>query len=156
MIDYARYRDVRFEERLRHEVRLPRATSSRDDPSCELRIALDDRFDIAALRGLRAILADAGDVRHLRLDFAGVRLLDAAALHLLVDDLVGIEARGASVTVVRLPPGVAARLVHHPLRRYAVGMDERTGETADESWLADDQLFTDPDRDFPGFVPSDR
>lgn len=156
MIDYVRYQNVRSEERLRHEVRLPRASNSLDDASCELRIALDDRFDIAALRGVRRILADAGEVRHLRLDFAAVRMLDAAALHLLVDDLVGIEARGTSVTVGRLPPGVAARLVHHPLRRYAVGMDQRAVDPADEAWLADDDLFTDPDRDLPGFVPSDR
>lgn len=156
MIEYARYDDVRFEERFRHEVRLPRASHSSADTSCELRISLDDRFDIAALRGLRRILADAGDVSHLRLDFAAVRLLDAAALHLLVDDLVGIEARGTSVTVVRLPRGVAERLLHHPLRRYAVGTDAEPGRTAREVWLADDELFTDPDRDLPGFVPSDR
>lgn len=102
MIDYARYEDVRCEERLRHEVRLSQASHSEADTSCELRISLDGRFDIAALRGLRRILADAGDLSHLRLDFAAVRLLDAAALYLLVDDLVGIEARGTSVTVGRL------------------------------------------------------
>lgn len=156
MIDYARHDEVRFEERLRREVRLPRASRSQADTSCELRISLDDRFDIAALRGLRRILADAGDVSHLRLDFAAVRLLDAAALHLLADDLVGIEARGASVTVGRLPPEVAERLLHHPLRRYTVGTDAEAGRTAREMRLADDELFTDPDRDLPGFVPSDR
>lgn len=155
MIDYARYEDVRPEERLRHEVRLPRASRSEADAWCELRISLDDRFDIAALRGLRRILADAGDVSHLRLDFAAVQLLDAAALQLLVDDLVGIEARGTSVTVGRLPPGVAERLLHHPLQRYTVGTSAEAGRSA-EVRLADDELFTDPDRDLPGFVPSDR
>lgn len=156
MIDYARYEQVRCEERLRHEVRLPRASHSEAGASCELRISLDDRFDIAALRGLRRILAEAGDVRHLRLDFAAVRLLDAAALHLLADDLVGIEARGTSVTVGRLPPGVAERLTHHPLRRYAAELEAEAARPADEGRLADDELFTDPDRDLPGFVPSDR
>lgn len=156
MIDYVRYEDVRCEKRLQHEVRFPEASHSEAGASCELRICLDDRFDIAALRGLRRIVADAGYVSHLRLDFAAVRLLDAAALHLLVDDLVGIEARGTAVTVGRLPPGVAERLLHHPLRRYSVGMDAETGRSADEVRLADDELFTDPDRDLPGFVPSDR
>lgn len=156
MIDYVRFEDIRYEERLRHEMRLPRASHAEADASCELRISLDDRFDIAALRGLRRILADAGEVGHLRLDFSAVRLLDAAALHLLVDDLVGIEARGTSVTVGPLPPGVAERLLHHPLRRYTVGLDAKAGRPSDEVRLADDELFTDPDRDLPGFVPSDR
>lgn len=155
MIDYASYEGVRYEERLRHEVRLPRVSRPEADTSCELRISLDDRFDIAALRGLRRILADAGDVLHLRLDFAAVKSLDAAALHLLVDDLVGIEARGASVTVGQLPLWVAGRLLHHPLRRYTVETDVEAGRSA-EVRLADDELFTDPDRDRPGFVPSDR
>ena len=147
MINYASHQN---------EVRLPTASHSAADTSCELRISLDDRFDIAALRGLRRILADAGDVSHLRLDFAAVRLLDGAALHLLVDDLVGIEARGTSVTVGALPPGIAERLLHHPLRRFSARSEPGAGESDDEVRLAEDELFTDPDRDLPGFVPSDR
>lgn len=115
----------------------------------ELRVAFDERFDIAALRALRRTLADAGDVNQLQLDFAAVRWLDAAALHLLADDLVGIEARGASVVVRRLRPGISGRLQVHPLRRFTVG-------NATDATIADDELFTDPDRDLPGFVPSDR
>lgn len=87
------------------------------------------------------MLADAGDVARLDLDFACVRWLDAAAIRLLADDLNGIEARGARVTVRRLPDGLAGQLSHHPLRRFR---------------SEDDELFTDPDRDYPGFLPSDR
>ncbi len=115
----------------------------------ELRVALDERFDIAALRGLRRTLADAGDVSRLQLDFAAVRWLDAAALRLLADDLVGIEARGTAVVVRRLRPGISGRLQIHPLRRYTKG-------NATDPTITDDELFTDPDRDRPGFVPSDR
>ncbi|MFW6089545.1 MAG: hypothetical protein ACODAB_07320, partial [Gemmatimonadota bacterium] len=105
-------------------------------------------FDVPALRALRRTLADAGDVGHLQIDFVSVRWLDAAALQLLADDLIGIEARGACVVIRRLPPGVAGRLVHHPLHRFATEREP----SAD----IDDSLFTDPDRDLPGFVPSDR
>ena len=155
MIDYTGPGTVRDEERIRHEVRRPMA--ERRPPAGqveagapgELRVSLDDRFDIAALRGLRRILVDAGDVSRLQLDFDAVRWLDAAALHLLADDLVGIEARGTSVIVRRLPPGISGRLLRHPLRRFAIGY------VVDDP-VSDDELFTDPDRDRPGFVPSDR
>jgi hypothetical protein len=125
-----------------------------EEASCELRVSLDHRFDIAALRRLRRTLADAGNVSHLQLDFASVRWLDAAALHLLADDLAGIEARGTSVVVQRLD-GVAGRLLRHPLRRFAVRGDVGARRIGDAR-LTDDELFTDPDRDLPGFVPSGR
>jgi len=112
---------------------------------CELRIALDRRFDLAALRVLRRTLAEAGELRHLHLDFASVASLDAAALRLLADDLTGIEGRGAGVVVRRLPAEIAAQLAHHPLRRFSA--DDDFGE---------DALFTDPDREQIGFAPSDR
>lgn len=160
MIDYASPDTSSAEDRIRHGVRLPttervpRADRDAGAP-CELKVSLDDRFDIAALRGLRRTVVDAGQVSHLQLDFAAVRWLDAGALHLLADDLVGLEARGTSVVVRRLPPGISGRLLHHPLRRFAIGTvdDEPIG---DDEPIADDELFTDPDRDRPGFVPSDR
>ena len=155
MIDYASPGTTRDEQRIRHKVRPPMAERMRPaghlnaDAPCEIRVSLDDRFDIAALRGLRRILVEAGDVSHLQLDFDAVRWLDAAALHLLADDLVGIEARGTSVTIRRLPPGISGRLLRHPLRRFAIGY-------VGDDPVNDDELFTDPDRDRPGFVPSDR
>lgn len=154
MIDYAGARTIRDEGRIQHEVRRPMAERTSPaghldaDAPCEIRVSLDERFDIAALRGLRRILVEAGDVSHLQLDFDAVRWLDAGALHLLADDLVGIEARGTSVTIRRLPPGISGRLVRHPLRRFAIGYGDDP--------VTDDELFTDPDRDRPGFVPSDR
>jgi len=156
MIEYAGPENVREEERLRREVRLPTARKAEGGRPCDLRISLDDRFDIAALRGLRRILADAADIDHLQLDFSAVRLLDAAALHLLVDDLVGIEARGTSVAVSALPAGIAERLLHHPLRRFSAGTDPQTDGSVDAARPDEDELFTDPDRDRPGFLHSDR
>ena len=121
--------------------RLPHAEREATGAGCELRVFLDHRFDLAALRGLRRTVSDAGDVTRLELDFAGVRWLDAAALRLLAADLRRLETSGTHVVARRLPEAVAGRLERHPLGRF-------TG-TADD-------LFTDPDRDRPGFVPSDR
>jgi len=141
MIDYARAEDVRHEERSAHDRRIPWAEGATSGASCELRVVLDHRLDMAALRGLRKVIADAGHVTRLDLDFARVRRLDAAALRLLADDLAGMEARGVRVGVRRLAEGLAERLARHPLRRFTSDYDE---------------LFTDPDRDHPGFLASDR
>lgn len=114
------------------------------DASCELRISLERRFDLAALRAVRRTMADAGNLSHLHLDFGLVVWLDAAALRLLADDLAGIEASGVAVVVRRLPAGFATQLAQHPLRRFS------------SDWFDDDTLFTDPDRERTGFLPSDR
>jgi hypothetical protein len=123
------------------ETRLPYAEHEATGVGCQLRVTLDRRFDLAALRGLRRTLADAGSVARLELDFAAVRWLDAAALRLLAADLAGLEAGGTHVVARRLPETTAGRLRRHPLRRFDTAIDE---------------LFTDPDRDRPGFAPSDR
>lgn len=123
------------------DLRLPYSEHEADVAGCELRITLDHSFDLAALRGLRRTVAEAGDVARLELDFAGVRWLDAAALRLLAADLGEMEARGTHVVARRLPDATADRLYRHPLRRFTCTMDE---------------LFTDPDRDRTGFLPSDR
>lgn len=141
MIDYARAEEIRREERSGPHRRMPWTDHATSGASGVLRVALDHRFDIPALRGLRKAIADAGDVTRVDLDFACVRWLDAAAVRLLADDLAGIETRGVRVTVRRLAGEMAARLPRHPLRRF-------TSES--------DELFTDPDRDHPGFLPSDR
>ncbi|MGD8494820.1 MAG: hypothetical protein PVF05_01415 [Gemmatimonadales bacterium] len=123
------------------DLRLPYAEHEADVAGCELRIALDHSFDLAALRGFRRTVAEAGDVARLELDFAGVRWLDAAALRLLTADLGDLETRGTHVVARRLPDATAERLHRHPLRRFTCTVDE---------------LFTDPDRDRTGFLPSDR
>ena len=120
---------------------MPRIGPAGLGPSCELRVTLDRRFDLPALRGLRRAIADSGDLSRLELDFSPIRWLDAAALRLLADDLTGIEARGTHVVVRRLPAEMARRLARHPLRRF-------TG--------SGDDIFLDPDRERPGFLPSDR
>ncbi|MFW6084594.1 MAG: STAS domain-containing protein, partial [Gemmatimonadota bacterium] len=86
---------------------MPRTESGTFGVACELRVILDRRFDLPALRGFRRTVSDAGNLSLLELDFSAICYLDAAALRLLADDLAGIEARGAHVVVRRLPGELA-------------------------------------------------
>lgn len=106
-----------------------------------IRVRLDERLDLPALRGLRRLLAWAGPMRRLELDFAAVETMDPAALRLLQSDLESMRATGVVVVVRRLHERVAGRLARHPLREFAGG---------------DEDLFTDPDREGPPFRPSER
>ncbi|MGI9037233.1 MAG: STAS domain-containing protein [Gemmatimonadota bacterium] len=123
------------------EICEPRLVESRPASLGGIRVRLDERLDLPALRGLRRLLADAGPMGRVELDFTAVEAMDPAALRLLQSDLESLRAAGTVVVVRRLRERVAGRLARHPLRDFMANEED---------------LFTDPDRDGPPFRPSER
>lgn len=101
-----------------------------------LRFAIGGRLDLREALRLRESLRSAGRGDRVDLDLAGTRTLDGDAAVILEADLARLEGAGARVSLHRLPRRLHVQLHLHPILRFARDADD---------------LFTDPDLDWPGF-----
>ena len=124
------------------EQRLPAAGRAAPPPPMDrtLSLVLGPLLDLDELWRIRSLVWGADGVGRVRLSFAAVRSLAADALLLLHEEAVALERRGVTVTLDRVSGRIRRQLRHHPIRRFF--RDE------------EDELFTDPDLDHPGFRPS--
>jgi len=76
-----------------------------------------------------------------QLDLSAVRSADGAAIRLLDMELCRLAAEGCAVSLHRLPRRLQIQLHLHPILRFACEVDD---------------LFTDPDLEWPGFRHSER
>jgi len=74
-------------------------------------------------------------------DLGFVRSADGAAVRVLELELARLEEGGCSVSLHRLPRRLQIQLHLHPILRFARDADD---------------LFTDPDLEWPGFRHSER
>jgi anti-anti-sigma regulatory factor len=106
-----------------------------------LRLSVGGRLDLPEALRIRAALLGAGRGDRVELDLSGTRALDGDAALLLESDLARLERAGARVALQRIPRRLHVQLHVHPILRFAREVDD---------------LFTDPDLDWPGFRPSQR
>lgn len=106
-----------------------------------LRLTIGDRLDLPEALRIRDALDGTGRGDRVELDMSGTRALDGDATLLLESDLARLERSGARVALQRIPRRLHVQLHVHPILRFAREVDD---------------LFTDPDLDWPGFRPSQR
>jgi hypothetical protein len=106
-----------------------------------LRLEVGGRLDLPEALRIREALHAAGRGDRVELDMAGTRALDGDAALLLESDLARLDRSGARVALQRVPRRLHVQLHVHPILRFAREVDD---------------LFTDPDLDWPGFRPSQR
>lgn len=105
-----------------------------------IRLQFGDLLDLVEVRRFRELLGT-GRPADVQLDFSRVRSADGAAIRLLEMDLGRLDATGCPVSLHRLPRRLQVQLHLHPILRFARDVDD---------------LFTDPDLEWPGFRPSER
>ena len=105
-----------------------------------IRLQFGDLLDLVEVRRFRDLLG--ADVpTDVQLDLSRVRSADGAAIRLLEMDLSRLNAAGCPVSLHRVPSRLQVQLHLHPILRFARDVDD---------------LFTDPDLEWPGFRPSER
>lgn len=106
-----------------------------------VKLTVGTRLDLSEALRIRDSLAGAGRGDRVELDFAGTHALDGDAAVLLEADLSRLERAEARVALHRISRRLHVQLHVHPILRFACGIDD---------------LFTDPDLDWPGFRHSER
>jgi ABC-type transporter Mla MlaB component len=112
--------------------------TTRSQPG-ELRIAVAERLDLEEVRRFRRAVSVAERPDRLEIDMQGVRAADGGAVLLLESDLTRLQRAGTRVSMFRVPRRLQVQLHLHPILRFADDVDD---------------LFTDPDLEWPGFRPS--
>jgi anti-anti-sigma regulatory factor len=107
----------------------------------QVRLQLGELLDLAEVRRFRDTLTADQAPQSVQLDLSRVRSADGAAILLLEADLSRLEEAGSRVSLQRLPRRLQVQLHLHPILRFASDVDE---------------LFTDPDLEWPGFRHSER
>ncbi len=106
-----------------------------------LRVSIGGRLDLPEALRIREALNGTARGERVELDMSGTRALDGDAALLLESDLARLERAGARVSLQRIPRRLHVQLYVHPILRFAREADD---------------LFTDPDLDWPGFRHSQR
>jgi ABC-type transporter Mla MlaB component len=106
-----------------------------------VRLRLEGRLDIREATRLRALLSSDPAPKRVEIDMEALRAADGDAVLLLETALSRLGGRGTRVTLHRVPVRLHVLLHHHPILRFARDVDD---------------LFTDPDLDWPGFRHSAR
>lgn len=104
-----------------------------------LLVGVGPRLDMAEVRRIRHLIRELTPLRRVDLDFGGTRGADADAVLLLEGELSRLEARATKIRLCRVSERLHLQFHLHPVVRF---LDR------------DDDLFTDPDLDWPGFRPS--
>lgn len=115
----------------------PRPAERPTVPPVILRVG--ERLDMAELRRLRGTLSGGEGPASVELDFSPTRAADGDAVLLLEGDISRLASAGTQVKLRGLSPRLHVQLYLHPILRFAVDADD---------------LFTDPDLDWPGFRAS--
>jgi hypothetical protein len=111
-----------------------------EEDRARIRLQFGDLLDLVELRRFRDLLGTELPT-DVQLDLSRVRSADGAAIRLLEMDLGRLDAEGCTVSLHRLPRRLQVQLHLHPILRFARDVDD---------------LFTDPDLEWPGFRPSER
>jgi hypothetical protein len=122
-------------DRLRHAI---------DDATHEGKIQLrfEELLDLEQVRRFRDRIGRNGELpSEVQIDISSVRTADGAAIRLLEMELSRLADAGCSVTLHRVSRRLQVQLHLHPILRFADDVDD---------------LFTDPDLEWPGFRHSER